>query len=178
MPIYLVRRGPGLRVRLLTELSLPGDRLPRVWAVPSSYSLRCEAGAAWRLKLNKKQIQKAEKYDYKLRRNQVSPFNRSQDYEINAGCGWQRFFGQSSKAAENNPFAVAGRSPRFFRQADGGTSQHHRAIAPGTLRPALRRLFPLGIKRVKVMSSFRAVGSKRDNKGSLNGNQNSQPNTL
>jgi len=60
MPIYLA--WPGLRRKLcvLTELSLPGVPLPLESAVPSFYSLHCEAEKPqqW-LQVNKKQIQKA-----------------------------------------------------------------------------------------------------------------------
>lgn len=53
MPIYLVWPGLRRKLCLLTELSLPGVPLPLASAVPSFYSLPCEAvKPQWRLKLN------------------------------------------------------------------------------------------------------------------------------
>jgi hypothetical protein len=46
MPIYLARAGIWRMLWLLTELSLPGVRLPLAWAVPPSYSLLFKARAA------------------------------------------------------------------------------------------------------------------------------------
>ncbi len=144
MPIYLVRPGLWRTLWLLTELSLPGVPLPVVWAVPSSYSLHCKAGATIVAQSKQKTDPESVKYDCKPRPNQVSHFKRPGRYEINAGCDCRRFFGQSSRVAKSSSNAGGDRTPHYFHPADRGTSRHY----PGTLRPALRRLLPLGIKRV------------------------------
>ena len=55
-----------------------------------------------RLKPNKIQVQKEQKYDYKHKTNRVPHFPRAERHETNASCDGQRFLAQSIKAAKSS----------------------------------------------------------------------------
>jgi hypothetical protein len=86
---------------VFTELSLPGVRVPSVGQSLPLIPCTAKLEPQWRLNLNRKQTQKAEKYDYKFRPNQVSHCKRSGRYEINASCDCHRFFGQAGQGGKS-----------------------------------------------------------------------------